>query len=73
MVKAQADDEEDQHTDDLSAWVKVVYPGSFVKVEEDVHSKPINAKMRDLMSNVKAQISNEVQMTKPKVYNYLTF
>jgi hypothetical protein len=46
MVKAQADDEEDQHTDDLSARVKVVYPGSFVKVEEDVHSKTFIAKCK---------------------------
>jgi len=44
MVKTQADGENNQHADHLGPWVKAMYPGIFVEVEEDVHNKLINRK-----------------------------
>jgi hypothetical protein len=44
MVKTQADGENNQHSDHLGPWVKAMYPGIFVEVEEDVHNKLINRK-----------------------------
>jgi len=44
MIKAQADTEDDQNAQYLCAGVEPMYPGIFVKIEEDIHSKFINAK-----------------------------
>lgn len=44
MVKTQADGENNQHADHLGPWVKAMYPGIFVEVEEDVHNELINRK-----------------------------
>jgi hypothetical protein len=45
MIKAQADTEDDQNAQYLCAGIEPMYPGIFVKIEEDVHSKFINAKL----------------------------
>jgi hypothetical protein len=37
MVKAQADREDDPHTDDLGPRVKPMDPSLLVEVEEDIH------------------------------------
>jgi hypothetical protein len=44
MVKTQADGENNQHADHLGPWVKAMYPGIFVEIEEDVHNELINRK-----------------------------
>ena len=45
MVKTQADGEDNQNADYLSPWVKTMYPGAFVEVEENIHNKLINRKL----------------------------
>jgi hypothetical protein len=37
MVKTQADGKDDQRADHLRPWVKAMYPGIFIEVEEDDH------------------------------------
>jgi hypothetical protein len=37
MIKAETENEDDDHPDDFGSWVETVNPGIFIKVEEDVH------------------------------------
>jgi len=45
MVKTQTDGEDNQYTDHLCPWIKMMHPGGFVEVEKNIHDQLINAKL----------------------------
>jgi hypothetical protein len=49
MIKAETENEDDDHADDFGPRVETVNPGIFIKVEEEIHRKFINANLT--MSN----------------------
>ncbi len=45
MVKTQADGEENQHADHFGSWIKAMYPGVFIEIEEDIHKLNPNSQI----------------------------
>jgi hypothetical protein len=59
MIKTEAGDEQDDHANDFGPWVDTVKPGIFIKVEEDVHRKVVNANLTMQNEHYKIEFSGD--------------